>query len=180
MAYTGFISDPSYCRNNESETITAKWVFNNDIHVSGNAKFDKLIDGTAMYANWGDLAEKYSSDESEAIVKGTLVKFGGSSEITKVKPNDRNFFGVVSSKPGVVLNKSNKDGIEVALIGKVPVRVIGKVKKFDKLTTSYITGVAKKKTLLDILLLKPTVGIALESSDNDNEKMIESFVKANM
>ena len=169
MAYTGFISDPTYCRKNEKTTITEEWTF------------QKTIKGTALNALWGDVAEYYKCNKNEVIVPGTLVRFGGKYEITKTKSNGRSVFGVISSNPGVVLNKEYEDICEmVALVGRVPVRVIGKIKKFQKLTTSSIPGVAKKKTLLDILLFKPTIGVSLETSSKDNEKLIESFVHASI
>lgn len=186
MAYTGCISDPNYVRKNSDETIGGNWKFNGkttcggDLVVNGSATFSKTINGTALRAMWGDLAENYISEKDEILISGTLVKFGGKAEITKTKPNDRCFFGVISSNPGVILNKKEKNGNKVALVGRVPVRVVGKVRKFKKLTTSYIHGVAKERTLLDCLLFKPVIGIALETNTNENEKMVECFVKAKM
>ena len=166
MAYTGFISDPNYTRKNENEVITGLW------------KFEQVIDGTAIRAKWGDLAEMYTCDPEEVLIPGTIVRFGGKYEITKVKPNSRTFFGVISTNPGVILNKKEENGEKVALVGRVPVRIIGKVKKFDKITTSKYAGIAKRKTWLDTLLLKPTIGISLKTDTNKNEKLVEVFVKS--
>lgn len=167
MAYTGFISDPNYCRTNEKTTITEEWTFT------------KTIKGTAMNALWGDVAEYYKCDKNEVLIPGTLVYFGGKYEITKTKPNSRNIFGVVSTNPGVILNQEFEEISEkIALVGRVPVRVIGKVKKFQKLTTSTVPGVAKRKTIMDVLLFKPTVAVALETKSETNEKLVESFVHA--
>lgn len=178
MAYTGFISSPRYVMGDKEETIASNWIFNGTTYrANGDWYFSKTIQGTALNAQWGDLAENYVCDPNEVLVPGTLVKFGGEFEITKTKKNDKNVFGVISTNPGVVLNKKEMKGQKIALVGRVPVRVIGKVNKFDKLTTSYIPGVAKKKTLLDVLLLKPTIGRALHTDTNDNEKLVESVVK---
>lgn len=166
MAYTGFISDPNYTRKNVSETITGQW------------EFTQVIQGTAYRAQWGDLAEIYACDPEEVLIPGTVVRFGGKYEITKVKPNSRTFFGVISTKPGIVLNKKEKEGEKVALVGRVPVRVVGKINKFDKITTSKYAGIAKRKTWLDTLLLKPTIGISLKTDTNENEKLVEVFVKS--
>ena len=166
MAYTGFISDPNYARKNVDETVTGTWTFTKDIQ------------GTALKARWGDLAEIYACDPNEVLIPGTIVRFGGNYEITKVKPNSRTFFGVISTNPGVVLNKKEENGEKVALVGRVPVRIVGKIKKFDKVTTSKYAGIAKKKTWLDTLLLKPTIGICLKTDTNDNEKLVEVFVKS--
>lgn len=177
MAYSGFISDPSYCRNDRGETIHGDWVFEKNIDVNGIATFKNTIEGTAMYANWGDLAEVYACDVNEVLIPGTLVKFGGRYEITKTTPNDKMCFGVISTSPGVILNKKETKGEKVALVGRVPCRVIGEISKFDKLTTSNIPGVAKRKTILDTLLFKPTVGISLHTNTDKNEKLVEIFVR---
>lgn len=165
MAYTGFISDENYTKKNRDETISAQWTFEQDIQ------------GTAVQAKWADLAEVYLKDNNEILELGTLVKFGGNAEITKTKANDRKFFSIVSTKPGIILNKKEESkGIKIALVGQVPCRVVGAIHKFDKLTTSHIPGVAKKKTFLDTLLLKPTVGISLHTDLNPKEKTVEVFV----
>ena len=166
MAYTGFISEPNYTRKNVNETITGSWTFTKDIN------------GVAVQARWGDLAEVYACDPTEVLIPGTVVRFGGKYEITKVKPNSRTFFGVISTNPGVILNKKEENGEKVALVGRVPVRIIGKINKFDKVTTSKYAGIAKKKTWLDTLLLKPTIGISLKTDTNENEKLVEVFVKS--
>lgn len=166
MAYTGFISDPNYTRKNVNETITGSWTFTKDIN------------GVAVQARWGDLAEVYACDPAEVLIPGTVVRFGGKYEITKVKPNSRTFFGVISTNPGVILNKKEENGEKVALVGRVPVRIVGKINKFDKVTTSKYAGIAKKKTWLDTLLLKPTIGISLKTDTNENEKLVEVFVKS--
>ena len=166
MAYTGFISDPSYTRRDVAEKITAQWTFDEDII------------GVAVQARWGDLAEMYTCDPAEVLIPGTIVRFGGKYEITKVKPNSRTFFGVISTNPGVILNKKEENGEKVALVGRVPVRIVGKINKFDKVTTSKYAGIAKRKTWLDTLLLKPTIGISLKTDTNENEKLVEVFVKS--
>lgn len=169
MAYTGFISDPDYTKKNENEIITGSWKFTED------------IDGVALYAKWADLAEVYLIDENEILTSGTLVKFGGVGEITKTKPNDKHFFSVISTKPGIILNKKCEEkGLKIALMGQVPCRIIGEIHKFDKLTTSRIPGVAKKRTLLDKLLLKPIVGVSLQTNLNKKEKLVDIFTKASI
>ncbi len=178
MAYTGFISDPYYCRSNQDEKITGNWEFEKNISVKGDAVFTKTIQGTALNALWGDLAEVYASDINEVLLPGTLVKFGGKYEITKTEKNDRNCFGVISTKPGVILNKKETNGEKVALVGRVPCRIIGPIYKFDDVTTSHIPGVAKRKTLIDRLLLKPTIGKCLHTDTTLGEKSVEIFVHA--
>ena len=87
---------------------------------------------------------------------------------------------MISTKPGVILNKKETKSEKVALVGRVPVRIVGEIKKFDKVTTSSIPGVAKKKTFWDYILLKPTIGRCLHTNTNKNEKMVEIFVHAHI
>lgn len=175
MAHSGFLSDPEYTRRSQNENISGQWTFENEI------TFNKVIRGTAIATYYGDLAEYYNCSESELLPIGTLVKFGGKNEITKTDSNGRNFFGVISSEPGVVLNQIVSNSyLPVALCGRTPCRVKGKINKFDKLTTSKHKGVAKKKTLIDTLLLKPTIGVALENNQDSKEKLIEIFVHAHI
>ena len=54
------------------------------------------------------------------------------------------------------------------------------INKFDKLTTSKYNGVAKRKTFLDMLLFKPTIGIALENKSEKTEKLIEIFMNTHI
>lgn len=175
MAYSGFLSDPDYTRKSQNETITGKWTFKD------TANFEKVIQGTTIASYYADLAEYYECDISDLLPEGTLVKFGGKKEITKTSKNDSHCFGVISSKPGFILNdKETEHHLPVALIGRVPCRVRGLVKKGEELTTSKIPGVATKKTFFDKLIGKPTIGISLENKENKQEKLIEIFVKANI
>lgn len=178
MAYTGWVTSPDFARSDLNESITGNWTFDGDRYTAnGKWTFTQDIQGVALNAKWGDLAEVYECNEDEVFVPGTLVKFGGKEEITKTGKNDRNVFGIISTKPGVILNKQKKTGQKIALVGRVPVRIVGKINKFDKITTSYIPGVAKRKTFLDTLLLKPTIGRALHTDTNEKEKLVEIFVK---
>ena len=102
-----------------------------------------LTAGSSFQATFADLAEWYAADaEYEA---GTVVVFGGDEEITitNVK-GDHRIAGVVSTDPAYLMNA----GIEcehktaLALQGRVPCKVIGKVAKGDMLVTSAIPGYA--------------------------------------
>ena len=137
--------------------------------ITGVKTFTSTINGTAMQAYWADLAEKYKSDYNYS--EGTLVQFGGEKEIT-IATTEAN--AVVSSKPGLILNK-NERGTLIALSGQTPVKVIGKVNKFDKLVLSEIPGVARKKKWYEIW--KPTIAITLESNTKNDEKLVNCVTK---
>lgn len=108
---------------------------NNVMHLTGNETvtgqktFTQTIIGTCQRALWADLAEYYEADAD--YEPGTLLAFGGDKEVTAARGH-ANF--VVSTEPGLVLNcAKNKHGIMVALAGRVPVKVYGRVEKFDKI-----------------------------------------------
>ena len=134
----------------------------------GNVAANGVIEATTAAALWADLAEKYVSDVKYPI--GTLVCFGGEKEITIAK---KKVNGVISEKPGFVLNKKGK-GQPVALVGRVKVRVIGKVNKNDKLVL-YKDGIARKKKWYDVF--KTVIGITLESNNSNDEKLVMSVVR---
>ena len=104
--------------------------------------------------------------------KGTLVQFGGEKEITIAK-NKVN--AVISSEPGVILNGEMKDSQAIALIGRVPVRVIGKVKKFDKIALSFIDGVGCVNNDSDNY-----IGIALVNKDDSDEGLVLCSIRIDL
>ena len=112
------------------QTITADKTF------TGSVSFTKTILGVAQYALWADLAECYESDSD--YTPGTLIMFGGEKEITAATEKAN---GVVSSQPGFLLNRGQASGLPVALCGRVPVRIIGRVERFDNIVLSDIAGV---------------------------------------
>ena len=99
------------------------------------------IDAIATRAQYADLAERYESDK--VYEPGTVVVFGGTKEITITEElGDHRVAGVVSTNPAYLMNVSNETEsyLPIALRGKVPVKVIGRVKKGDILVTSPVAG----------------------------------------
>ena len=145
------------------------------LHVAGRSTFDQLINGVAYRAQWGDLAEYYSADEK--YEPGTLVKFGGEKEIT-VATDKVN--GVVTTQPGVILNGT--DGMEnptgVALVGRVPIRIRGKVRKFDKIVLSHTDpGIG---VVYNFAPYYETIGRALEENLDPGEKLVMCATRFNI
>ena len=132
--------------------------------------FTQGITGQANRALWADLAENYKTDEIYPI--GTLIKFGGEKDITAA---DDKCNGVISDKPGFLLDSELEDSLPVALAGKTPVRIIGKVNKFDPITLSETHGVGRVAKEGETIIAK-----ALESSDDENEKLIMCVTKFNL
>jgi len=128
-----------------------------------------IFHGRATSANYADLAEKYLADDEYG--EGTVVMIGGEKEITASKQGSR-AIGAISKNPAYMMNSTLEGGVYVALKGRVPVKVIGKVKKGDRMIAGD-DGVALASndcTSLD------TFAISLENSDNTEIKFIECLI----
>lgn len=127
-----------------------------------------VFNGTATKARYADLAEKYSTASDLPV--GTAVAVC-SHEDHEVEPaNASNFcIGVVSNKPAYLMN-SEAEGQAIALKGRVPVRVKGSVKK-GQAVFAWNEGVCSTIQTTAI------VGIALESNNDEGEKLVECVLK---
>ena len=134
---------------------------------TGVNTFTQVIQGTAYRAYWADLAEYYLTDKE--YPKGTLVQFGGEKEMT-IASTDVN--AVITSEPGFILN-SEINGQAIALIGRVPVRVKGKINKFDYIKLSDENGIGIRAENKD----EKIIGRALESKSSENEGLVLCSVK---
>jgi len=132
-----------------------------------------LSGASQLQATYSDLAEWYRADAEYA--PGTVLVFGGDAEVTTtVTINDTRCAGVVTTDPAYIMN-SDLEGTRacLALAGRVPCKVVGRVKKGDMLTTSATPGYAVKA-------LNPTLGAiigkALEDKDTSDAGTIEIAV----
>ena len=132
-----------------------------------------VFTGVSNSAKYADLAEVYETDSP--YDPGTVVVFGGEKEITTTNIfADVSVAGVVSTAPAYLMNK-DAVGLPIALRGRVPVKVLGVVKKGDLLVTSNIPGVAESIGRDD------TYGIAvfakaIEDSFDVNVKVITAVI----
>jgi len=109
---------------------------------TNSLKFGDIY-GIASSARYADLAENYLGDADYEF--GTVVIFGGEQEVTTTdSKGDRRIAGVISEKPGFKMNDDLEGDFvaTVALQGRVPCKVIGRVQKGDMLVTSAIPGYA--------------------------------------
>jgi uncharacterized protein (DUF2237 family) len=107
------------------------------------------FDGTATAAKYSDLAERYSVKMGCTLNAGDIVCISESEDydicISSSIADDR-VLGVVSTAPGFMMNKdagTNETAPYIALRGRVPVKVVGKVRKGDLLVSSDVQGHAK-------------------------------------
>lgn len=135
---------------------------------SGNM-FAVIFNGTATSAQYADLAEKYLADKEYEV--GTVVSVGGEAEVTAAEEGDR-AIGVVSLNPAFMMNSELENGTYVALKGRVPVKVIGSVKKKDRLVAAE-NGHARTAMPDEY---HNVFAVAIGSSDDENSKLIEALV----
>jgi hypothetical protein len=128
-----------------------------------------LFRGTATAARYADLAEKYLADKEYEV--GTVVSVGGDAEVTATQFGDR-AIGVVSANPAFMMNSELEGGTYIALKGRVPVKVIGAVKKKDRLVATD-NGCAIKATHHQH---SDVFAIALEDSSDTGIKLIEAVI----
>lgn len=125
-----------------------------------------LFQGTATSARYADLAEVYDTDQEYPV--GTVIAVGGEKEARSAKVSDF-VIGVISDKPAYLMN-SDAEGQAVGLKGRVPVRVKGPVSK-GQAVYAWQDGVAST------IASNGLVGIALESNDEEGEKLVECVLK---
>jgi hypothetical protein len=139
--------------------------------VTGNWS---LTSGSRFQATYADLAEYYEGDQEYTV--GTVVVFGGDKEVTvSTSKGDTRVAGVVSDTGAYIMNQGCQ-GIKVciALQGRVPCRVVGKIRKGDILITSSVKGVAVAAD--GDVKVGTVVGKSLENYDSDHIGTIEVAV----
>ena len=121
---------------------------------------------TATTAQYADLAELYVTDS--AYEPGTVVIFGGTEEVTQsITPLDHRIAGVVSGQPAYLMNNEQKGNtVAVALKGKVPVNVIGPVRKGDLIVSSDTPGVGQAHPGVTNCVY--VIGKCIEDDDTEN------------
>ena len=119
------------------------------------------------------MAEIYSADQDYEA--GTVVKLGGSAEVTATTSfNDHEVFGVVSTNPAYLMN-SEAEGVPVALTGRVPCKVEGRIKKGERLVSGSKPGYAKALGNNDYDM-RSIVGRALSDKDTFDDGVVEVVV----
>jgi hypothetical protein len=97
-----------------------------------------LSSGSRLNATYADLAERFEADAYYDA--GTVVELGGEKEITAVQYElSEDVFGVISDTAAYLMNSgagTNDTHPPVAMTGRVQVKVIGIVKKGDRLVSA--------------------------------------------
>jgi hypothetical protein len=131
-----------------------------------------VFHGTATNALYADLAEKYLADQE--YESGTVLQFGGDKEVTiTTEANTNKIAGVVTTAPAFLMNDqlNEENTVAVALQGRVPCKVIGKIAKGDMLVASAMPGVACAAE--GEIKIGTVIGKSLEHYDSDQVGVIE-------
>jgi hypothetical protein len=126
---------------------------------------------------YADIAERYAADAE--YEPGTVVMLGGDKEITQVDNDASNdIFGVISTQPAYLLNAEagdNKTHPPVALTGRIPVKVVGTVKKGDRLVSAG-EGRARAASINEITAWN-VIGRSLQNKNDTEPGVVEAVVK---
>jgi hypothetical protein len=143
-----------------------------------NTGLGAVFSGTAIKAQYADLAESYWQDPEEDIPDNAIIVFGGAKEVTvSTKSHDPRVAGIVSENPAFLMNDGTggAPGLAVALTGRVPCQVIGPIQPGDCVVSSDVRGVGIK---LDHTKYVPgcIVGKALYGIPDNSQQLIEVVV----
>ena len=141
-----------------------------------------LTAGSTWNATYADLAEKYTADSD--YEPGTVVVFGGEAELSVTGQHaTHTVAGIVTTNPAQVYNAECTAGegefvVELALIGRVPCKVIGPIEKGDLIVTSEQAGFGCKG---DPDNIKPgsVIGKAISSFNDGLDGVVEVLVGKN-
>jgi hypothetical protein len=159
-------------------------ITNNTVNIgSAGNRFANIhatfLVGTSVTAQYADLAERFAADTP--MLPGTVVELGGAREITQaVQELSEAVFGVISTQAGFLMNGDagdNNTHPAIAVNGRVPVRVIGAVRKGDRLVSAGM-GLARAADRTEITAFN-VIGRALEDKTTVGEGTIEAIVKLN-
>ena len=156
----------------DGETRTAMTIdHDSNVTISGT------LNGTASSAKYADLAERYTTDED--YEEGTVLVFGGDEEVTQCTNKfDKRIAGVVSTDPAYLMN-SELEGATVALVGRVPCKVIGEIRKGDLMVASDTPGHAEAWRDESNPPAGSIIGKALENKIGASTDVIEVVVGKN-
>ena len=183
-SFTGnlFSANVDTTRSNIADLYIANSVFptvGNTINLGSNGMRFNTIFGVSLQAQYADLAERFASDS--AYPAGTVVALGGAEEITAASDAlSDDVFGVISTKAAYLMNSSagsDETHPAVAVNGRVPVRVIGPVKKGQRLVAAG-NGLARAGSRSEVTAFN-VIGRSLQNKLDDGEGVVEAIVKLN-
>ena len=149
------------------------------VNLGSSTRWFNTFYGKSVQAQYADLAERFEADaEYDA---GTVVELGGTKEITAAGEDlSENVFGVISTNAAYLMNSGagpNQTHPPIAVQGRVPVKVTGRIRKGDRLVSAG-NGIARAGARSEITAWN-VIGRALENKTDDGLGTIEAVVKLN-
>jgi hypothetical protein len=145
-------------------------------NIGSPTNYFERVFATATTALYADVAERFAADE--VMEPGTVVELGGTAEITRSQRDlSDTVFGVISTKPAFTMNGgAGEDDTHpaVAMTGRVPVKVIGTVRKGDRLVSAG-NGIARAANPGEITAFN-VIGRSLVDKTTAEEGAIEAIV----
>ena len=132
-----------------------------------------VLTTTATQAQYADLAEKYTSDKE--YEEGTIMCIGGHAETTACNIDHcQSIAGVVSDIPAYLMNHDLEGtSVNIALTGRVPVKICGPVRKGDMIVSCEKAGCGRRESEPRPGTL---IGKSLVNDDRQEERLIECVV----
>jgi hypothetical protein len=165
----GVSSNPSISLSNTPEVFSlVKKGTNGDGDIGQAANRFAVIYGTSTSARYADLAEKYTTDKDYEAGTVIVVASAGDAEGTASYTTGQRVLGVVSTNPAFIMN-DELDGQAIALRGRVPVKVVGPIRKGQAL----ICNQDGKGIYGDT---NNSFAIALETNEEHSVKLVECVI----
>lgn len=138
-----------------------------------------LSSGSTWQATYADLAERFAADAEYPA--GTVLRIGGEQEVTQEQEEcSSHVIGVVSKLYAYLMNQAAGDDIThpaVAMTGRVPIRVVGRGSKGDRLVSAG-NGCARVAHLEECTAFN-VIGRLLVNKETDGEELAMSVVSVN-
>jgi len=183
LSVGGTISSTGGTVNFGTAAVSLGSIVNNNSNGVGNigssSSYFNTIFAKATSAEYADLAERFEADA--AYPPGTVVMLGGEKEITAAMDEaSEEVFGVISTRPAYTMNGAagnDETHPPIAMTGRVPVLVVGKVRKGDRLISAG-NGLARAARQGEATAFN-VIGRALTSKTTDDEGTVEAIVTIN-
>jgi enamine deaminase RidA (YjgF/YER057c/UK114 family) len=145
-------------------------------NIGSSSGYFNTVFAKATSAQYADVAERFASDTTYPA--GTVVELGGIAEITvSLTELSENVFGVISTQAAYLMNSAagtDETHPPIAMTGRVPVRVVGMVRKGDRLVSAGF-GLARSAKPGEASAFN-VIGRSLEDKLDINEGTVEAIV----
>ena len=178
---TGTLSSLNVSGTTTTGTLQSATITTGSSSTAGTITGDyTLTAGSTLNATYADLAEKYLAEED--YEPGTVVLFGSpTAEVMASGQNASSFVaGIITTNPAQVYNAALEAGegqhvVDVALIGRVPCKVIAPIMPGDLIVSSEMPGFG---CAADPETVKPgtIIGKAIGSFNDGLDGVVEVMV----